>query len=49
MEVVRRGARGVMGKIFSRENLIALVLCIILILLIIVTSDASPEWIYQGF
>jgi len=38
-----------MGKIFSRENSIALVLCIILILLIIVTSDSAPEWIYQGF
>jgi hypothetical protein len=36
-------------KIFSRENLLALGLCLIIILLIIVTSDSAPQWIYQGF
>ena len=35
--------------IFSRENVLALVLCIILILLVIFTADTSPTWIYQGF
>ena len=35
--------------IFSRENLWALVLCLVLILLIILTADSSPLWIYQGF
>ncbi|MFN2187850.1 MAG: hypothetical protein ACK2T3_03735 [Candidatus Promineifilaceae bacterium] len=48
MEVVRRGAIMV-RRIFSRENLAAVVLCIIVILLIIVTTDAAPQWIYQGF
>jgi hypothetical protein len=36
-------------RIFSRENLAAVVLCSIVILLIIVTTDAAPQWIYQGF
>lgn len=34
---------------FTYENLLALLLCIMLILLLIVTSDAAPQWIYQGF
>jgi hypothetical protein len=36
-------------RIFSRENLIALALCLILIALVIVTADSAPQWIYQGF
>jgi hypothetical protein len=36
-------------RIFTRENLFALALCIIVILLIIVTTDSAPQWIYQGF
>ena len=36
-------------RLFTRENLIALVLCLIVILVIIVTADSSPQWIYQGF
>jgi hypothetical protein len=36
-------------RLVSRENLIALALCILLILVIILTADSSPQWIYQGF
>lgn len=36
-------------KIFSRENLIALALCLLVILLIILSADNAPQWIYQGF
>jgi hypothetical protein len=36
-------------KLASRENLFALLLCLIIIFVIIVTADASPQWIYQGF
>jgi hypothetical protein len=36
-------------RLFSRENLYALLLCLAAILLIIMTSDQSPLWIYQGF
>jgi hypothetical protein len=36
-------------RIFSKENLWALVFAITLVLLVIVTADSSPLWIYQGF
>jgi hypothetical protein len=36
-------------KVFSRENLIALALCLLIIALLIATADSSPQWIYQGF
>lgn len=53
MEMVRLSGSGVIAmlirRIFSRENLIALALCGIVILLIIVTTDSAPQWIYQGF
>lgn len=35
--------------LFTRENLLALLLCLILIALLIFTADTSPTWIYQGF
>ncbi len=38
-----------MRHLLTRENLYALALCLIVILLIVVTSDTSPQWIYQGF
>lgn len=38
-----------MRKLLSRENLFALGLCLIVILLIIATTDTAPQWIYQGF
>jgi hypothetical protein len=36
-------------RLLSGENLYALLLCLAAILLIIMTSDQSPLWIYQGF
>lgn len=38
-----------MRRIFSRENLFALGLCLLLVLLVIVTTSTAPQWIYQGF
>jgi hypothetical protein len=38
-----------MRHLFNRENLYALLLCLILILLVIVTSGNAPQFIYQGF
>ena len=38
-----------MRKLFSRENLLALLLCLVLIAVTILTADQSPQWIYQGF
>jgi hypothetical protein len=38
-----------MRKLLSRENLLALLLCLILLAIIIFTADQAPQWIYQGF
>jgi len=35
--------------LFTRENLFALLLCLILMALVIFATDTSPTWIYQGF
>lgn len=39
----------IVNIIFSRENMLAVLLCLILIALVIFTADTSPTWIYQGF
>jgi hypothetical protein len=36
-------------KNLRRDLLLALALCAIIILLIVVTTDSAPQWIYQGF
>ena len=36
-------------KFLSRENVYAVLLCLILIVVLILTADQSPTWIYQGF
>ena len=36
-------------NLFSRENLLAFVLALIMIALVIATADSAPTWIYQGF
>jgi hypothetical protein len=38
-----------MKRLLTRENLIALALCLLVVLLVIVTTDSAPRWIYQGF
>ncbi len=38
-----------LARLFTRENLIAVALCLILVLIVILTSDDAPQWIYQGF
>jgi hypothetical protein len=38
-----------MKRLLTRENLLALGLCVLVILLIIATTDASPKFIYQQF
>ena len=39
----------VFKKLLSKENLYALLLSLILIAILILTADQSPQWIYQGF
>ena len=36
-------------RIFTRENGLALLLCLVIIALVILTADQAPQWIYQGF
>jgi hypothetical protein len=36
-------------KIFTPENIWAFILFLIVVVLIIFTTDSSPAWIYQGF
>ena len=36
-------------KIFSPENIWAFILFLIVVALMIFTTDSSPVWIYQGF
>ena len=36
-------------KLLPRENALAVALCLLVILLIIVSADSAPQWIYQGF
>jgi len=36
-------------KIWTRENRWAFFLFLMVVLLIILTADSSPLWIYQGF
>jgi hypothetical protein len=41
--------RALWQRIATRENLFALGLCLLLIGLLIMTTDSAPQWIYQGF
>lgn len=41
--------RSFLNSLFSRENALAVLLCLILIALLIFTADNAPIWIYQGF
>ena len=43
------GVESFVFKIFSPENIWAFVLFLIVIALIVFTTDSSPVWIYQGF
>lgn len=36
-------------NIFSRENLVAFLLAMLILLVIIMSADNDPQWIYQGF
>ena len=37
------------SRILTRENLLAVIFCLILVMLVIFTADSAPIWIYQGF
>ena len=37
------------NPVLNRENLWAVLLCLALIVVFIMTADSAPLWIYQGF
>jgi hypothetical protein len=41
--------RGIIKAILTRENLLAVLLALMLVLILIFTFDTSATWIYQGF
>lgn len=41
--------RHALKRIFTPENIWAILLFLIVVALIILTTDDSPSWIYQGF
>ncbi len=41
--------RKFLSAVFTRENLLALLLALLLVALVVFTVDTSPTWIYQGF
>lgn len=38
-----------LGRVFSRENLLAVIIALILITIFITTAADAPTWLYQGF
>jgi hypothetical protein len=46
---MKTAAQWVQTHLLTTENLWALVLCLVIILVIIFTADQAPQWIYQGF
>lgn len=38
-----------MKRLLTRENLYAVLLCLLAIVMVIMTANAAPTWIYQGF
>jgi hypothetical protein len=39
----------VAARLFTRENLLALIFCLIVLAILVFTADHAPQWIYQGF
>lgn len=38
-----------MRRVLNRENLFAILLFLLIVAIVIFTSDSTPQWIYQGF
>ena len=38
-----------MKRLWNRENILAILLCLIVLAVIVLTADSSPRFIYQGF
>jgi hypothetical protein len=38
-----------LSSVFTRENALALILCLMALAIVVMSADSSPTWIYQGF
>jgi hypothetical protein len=47
--LIHPGGVSLIKKLFSRENLWALILFLIVVVLVVVSASMAPLWIYQGF
>ena len=47
--ITREMKNKILQSLFTRENLLAFALALIMIALVICTADNAPTWIYQGF
>jgi hypothetical protein len=36
-------------RLFTRENVLALLASLMLTALLVLSADSAPQWIYQGF
>ncbi len=41
--------RRLLSSLLTRENLLALVLCLMALAIVVMSAESSPTWIYQGF
>jgi hypothetical protein len=41
--------RRIVQILFNRENFYALLLCLILLAVTVLTAEQAAQWIYQGF
>jgi hypothetical protein len=39
----------IIDRLFTRENLLALLFFFMLVAATVLTAESSPQWIYQGF
>lgn len=46
---LRAAGAAFLKKLFSRENILALILALVVIAIYIATAADSPLWVYQGF
>jgi hypothetical protein len=46
---MKTAAQWVRAHLLTPENIWAVILCLVVILVTIFTADQAPQWIYQGF
>jgi len=49
MSEMKNYLRWIRKHVLTKENLWAILLCLLIALLVIFSADRSPLWIYQGF